>query len=104
MVQLGILLRDALQGKKEKMSQIMTPDFNTYCRRDPYWSLQLTEVYSLLDEREKALDWLDNSIGRGLLNYPFLSKYDPFLANLRGEGRFKKLMDRVKKESEEFEV
>jgi hypothetical protein len=33
-----------------------------------------------------------------------LAAKDPFLANLRGEERFKKLMERVKKEWEEFEV
>ena len=103
MVHLGILFRDALQGKKERMPQLMTPEFETYCRRDPFWSLQLTEVFASLSEKERALDWLDNAVSRGFLNYPFINEYDPFLEKIRGEERFKKLMERVKYEWEHFE-
>jgi hypothetical protein len=38
------------------------------------------------------------------LNFPFLSKHNPLLANIRGEPRFKALMERVKREWENFEV
>jgi len=33
-----------------------------------------------------------------------MNEIDPFLKNIRGEDRFKKLMERVKKEWEELEV
>ena len=52
----------------------------------------------------EALDWLENAVDRGFVNYPFISEYDPFLKNIRGEPRFKKLMERVKHEWENFEV
>jgi hypothetical protein len=35
--------------------------------------------------------------------YPFLNEYDPYLANIRGEESFKKLMERVKYEWVHFE-
>jgi hypothetical protein len=35
--------------------------------------------------------------------YAFRNNCDPFLANIRGEERFKKLMERVKYEWEHFE-
>jgi non-specific serine/threonine protein kinase len=57
----------------------------------------------LLDEKKEALDWLENAVDRGFINYPFISKHDSLLANIRGEERFRKLMERVKKEWEEFE-
>jgi disulfide oxidoreductase YuzD len=57
----------------------------------------------LLDEKKEALDWLENAVNRGIINYPFINTYDSFLDNIRGEERFKKLMERVKKEWEEFE-
>ncbi len=103
-VQIGSIINDSMQGKKERLSRLMTPEFQAYCRRDPFWSLHVTEGYALLDEKEKAFDWLENAINRGLINYHFLNEYDPFLENIRGEERFKKLMKRVKHEWENFEV
>lgn len=103
-VQIGIFLKYAMQGKKEKISQLIIPKFKTYCRRDPLWSMQLAEGYALYDKKKEALDWLENAANRGFINYPFLNEYDPFLKNIREEPRFKKLMERVKHEWENFEV
>ena len=103
-VQIGSIIKYAMQGKKERISQLMTSEFQAYCRRDPFWSLHLAEGYALLDEKEKAFDWLENAINRGLINYQFLNDYDSFLENIRREPRFKKLMKRVKHEWENFEV
>jgi hypothetical protein len=58
----------------------------------------------MLDDKEKALDWLEHSVNRGFINYPYMNQYDPFPAKLRGEERFKKLMERVKYEWEHFEA
>ena len=63
-----------------------------------------TQAYALLGEKEKALNWLENTIECGFINYPFLSDIDPFLENIRRENRFKKIMKRVKNEWENFEV
>jgi non-specific serine/threonine protein kinase len=52
----------------------------------------------------EALDWLENAVHKGFINYPFISEHDPFLKNIRSEPRFKKLMERVKREWENFEV
>ena len=52
----------------------------------------------------RPLKWLEKWIDLGFINYPFLSKYNTFLDNIRGEERFKKLMERVKYEWENFEV
>ena len=52
----------------------------------------------------KSLDWLENSVDLGFINYPFLNEYDPFLESIRGEKRFKELMKRVKYEWEHFDV
>jgi disulfide oxidoreductase YuzD len=54
--------------------------------------------YALIGEKKKALDWLENAIDRGFIAYPFLNEHDPFLDNVRGEERFKKLIQRVKHE------
>jgi serine/threonine protein kinase len=97
-------LKYALQGDKKRATQCVTAELLTTSRDDFNWSWVITDLYSLIDARQEALDWLDNSIRVGVINYPFLSEYDPFLQNLRGEERFKKLMERVKYEWEHFEA
>jgi serine/threonine protein kinase/tetratricopeptide (TPR) repeat protein len=99
----GLLLKYGLQKDKEKAFQIMTPDFRKTCQRDGEWSYYVADAFALLDEKKEALDWLENAVNRGIINYPFINTYDSFLDNIRGEERFKKLMERVKKEWEEFE-
>jgi len=58
----------------------------------------------LIDEKDEAIDWLEEVVKWGFINYPFLNEIDPFLENIRSEPRFKKLMKRVKHEWENFEV
>jgi hypothetical protein len=39
----------------------------------------------------------------GVINWPWLAEHEPFLANVRGEPRFGRLMERVRKAWEAFE-
>jgi hypothetical protein len=39
-----------------------------------------------------------------IMNFPMRAEKGPWLANIRGEERFKKLLERVKYEWEHFEV
>jgi hypothetical protein len=64
----------------------------------------MAESYILIHEIEEALDWLEHGVNWGFINYPFLKQYDTFLENIRDEPRFKKLMERVKHEWENFEL
>jgi hypothetical protein len=57
----------------------------------------------MLDQKEQAFEWLENAVGQGFIHYPFMNKIDPFLENIRSESRFKKLMEHVKHEWENFE-
>jgi hypothetical protein len=57
---------------------------------------------ALVDERGRALDWLERWVDRGEINYPMLAHGDPLLENLRGETRFHRLLDRVRSEWERF--
>jgi len=94
----------ALQGKKEDALNQISKDLYNLVLHDCEWATVLIESYSIIGENEKALDLLEHSVDGGLINYPFLNEYDPFLENIRSEPRFKKLMERVKHEWENFEV
>jgi non-specific serine/threonine protein kinase len=101
---LGLVLKYAKIEDKDKTFLEMTPDFKKTCHRDITFSHHLAGIFSLLGSKEDALDWLQNAINRGFINYPLLAEKDPWLANIRSEPRFKKLMKRVKYEWEHFEV
>ena len=104
LTKLGFVLKYGLQGDKESTFKEMTQDFRKTCQRDSSYSHHLAGIFALLDEKEEAFNWLENAVSRGFINYPLLSQKDPWLENLRGEERFKKLMERVRREWEEFEV
>jgi len=100
---LGLMLKYAKMEDKDKTFLEMTPDFKKTCHRDITFSHHLAGIFSLLGSKKDALDWLQSAIDRGFINYPLLAEKDPWLANIRGEERFKKLMERVKYEWEHFE-
>jgi len=99
----SLLLKYALLKDEEKALRLLTPEIQKTCRRDNEWSYIVAERLSLAGAREEALDWLENAVHRGFIVYPLL-QCDPFLDNIRGEERFKKLMVWAKNEWEHFEV
>jgi tetratricopeptide (TPR) repeat protein len=100
----ALFLKHALQGQKGNAVRAFTQELKNIATMDPQGSWWVAGYYSLIDEKEEALNWLENAVNRGFLHYPCLSEHSPFLENIRGEERFKKLMKRVKKEWENFEV
>jgi serine/threonine protein kinase/tetratricopeptide (TPR) repeat protein len=103
LLRVSIFLKKALLGEND-VSELLTDEFITTAKRDFSYSSLFADFYALLGHKKEALDWLENAVNRGFINYPFLSEYDPFLENVRSEDRFKKLMERVKHEWEHFGV
>lgn len=99
----GLMLKHAVRNEKDRVFQEMTSDLRKTCKRDITFSHHLAGIFSLVGAKKEALDWLENAVHRGFINYPLLSKKDHFLENIRGEPRFKKLMERVKYEWENLE-
>jgi tetratricopeptide (TPR) repeat protein len=64
----------------------------------------LASAHAAVGAKDEALLWLDRAIGRGMINYPFLSEHDRYLDNVRGDARFREVMGRAEREWERFEV
>jgi TolB-like protein len=94
----------ALMGIKTKALNSLSNETKIYTWNDPLFSGLMPGYFSLINEKKKALDYLNHAIDRGFINYPFFSQIDPFLENIRGDDRFKKLMERVKYDWEDFEI
>jgi hypothetical protein len=86
----------ALDGRRDDILSTLTEERVRWARADLQYSLQLAEYFAILGENDRAFDWLENAIRCGVVNYPFLSTRDPYLANLRGDPRFEPLMAHVK--------
>ena len=102
---MGLALRFftlALRGEKEEALRVLTPEAREIFWGDFHLPWLITEGYSVLEEKEEALRWLERTIERGNFNYPLLNEMDPFLENIRSEERFKALMVGVKKKWETF--
>ena len=102
--ELGLFYKYALQKDKPKLMPPVSDKLKAYAARDEVISIFLAECYALIDEKEKAITMIEHGVRWGFINYPYLNEINPFLENIRGEPRFKKLMERVKHEWENFEV
>ena len=101
----GQCYKFALQGNKEKALQAMSDNVKEKARyKNLYLARIMAECDALIGEKDEAITSLECAVNLGAINYPLYSEVDPFLENIRGEERFKKLMERVKHEWENFEV
>jgi TolB-like protein len=101
----GQCYKFALQGEKEKVIQLMSEGVKEKARyKNLYLARIMAECDALIGEKDEAITSLECAVNLGAINYPLYSEVDPFLENIRGEERFKKLMERVKHEWENFEV
>jgi non-specific serine/threonine protein kinase len=97
-------LKYVVCNESYRIPELMTDEFIGIIKRDAIISCWIATFYAMLNDKENCLFWLENSVNRGFINYPYMSKYDPFLAKLRDDPRFRKLMAKVKHEWENFEV
>ncbi len=101
---LGKAQRHALNNEKQEAVESITEHLEKAAEMDHLWAWILADVYSLIGEKNKAIDYLERATRDIFIDYPFFSKYDPFLENVREEERYKKLMVEVKTKWENFEV
>jgi len=91
-------------NKKDLFLKLFSKEIKDTARNHSLYSWNVAECFALVNEKEESIDWLENAVNRGFINYPFLNEYDPLLKNIRGEDRFIKLMERVRFEWENFET
>lgn len=94
----------ALRGDREGVLRAMTPELRAASAWDDIFCWWAADALALVGENEAALDFVERAADFGWINYPFLAQHEPFLAGIRGEPRFRRLMDRVRREWEVFEA
>ena len=99
-----LLINGCLKKDTEFKQLVYDEKFILWAKKDFQYSLFVADAFAMINQKKESLNWIENSINNGNVNFPFINEYDPFLENIRGEERFKKLMERVKYEWENFEV
>ena len=94
----------ALQGDRQRALEAVSPELREAARADLQYSWMMAQCCALVGELDESLDWLEQAVGRGFINYPLLSSLDPFLAGLRDHDRFQPLMEEVRQQWEAFEA
>jgi len=101
---LCLFVKYAIDSDEKRIHELLTVDFVITTRRDCQNSYFVSGLFALSGMKDEAIDWLENAVDRGFINYPFISEYDPLLVSIRSEPRFKKLIEHVKYEWENFEL
>ncbi|MBI3981391.1 MAG: protein kinase [Gemmatimonadetes bacterium] len=97
-------LKLAMQRDRDGARKAATSELTESVRWDEQGSWLMADAYALLGESSAALEWLENAVRRGFINYPYLAKLDPHLESVRNEPRFTALMERVESEWQKFQV
>lgn len=92
---LAVCFRAALAGDREAVVAALDEDTLAALRRDLQYAWIVSGCFAAVGERDTALSLLEAAIERGLLNFPLLAQFDPFLEPLRGDERFEALVGEV---------
>jgi non-specific serine/threonine protein kinase len=103
MNQIYRFLKFYLKGEKENAIRCINAAVIETAKVDFNWSWIMLGFYSLVNKKQEAKFWLQNSIRAGVTNYPMIAFYDPFLKNIRNEEWFKNEMIDLKIKWEAFE-
>jgi serine/threonine protein kinase len=101
---LGQFYAAALRGERQRARESVTPEVEGLLGADPQYSWFLAQCYALIDDRDRAIDWIRRAADLGFINYPLLAERDPFLATLRSEPAFKPLIEDIRRRWEAFVI
>lgn len=82
----------ALEGKRAPALNEMDQEALKYADLQPFAALDAAEVYAVLGETDRAIEWLDRSMRKGDDRAAWL-RIDPLLANVRQHPRFKQILN-----------
>ena len=92
----ALFLMHALAGNVEEALTHATPELERAAGFVDHIARVMAGAYALIGRNDDALRWTRIAVSRGFINYPFLSRHDPFLETVRSDPRFQELMEEVR--------
>ncbi len=95
-------LYHAFRGEEAAALEAISPALCEAARMTEMFSRFVAECHAAAGDVGGALDWLENAVELGLAHHRYLARVDPLLENVRGEPRFRELLERVEAEARAF--
>ncbi len=98
MAQLGDAILSGVCGKHEATRDAITSELRAAAKDSELLSREITHSLALAGETDEALDWLENTVRIGNINYPFRAQHNEWVDSIRGHSRFDAIMSDVERE------
>lgn len=98
LAQLGHALYSGVCGNREATHNAISSELRAAARNSELLSRETTHVLALAGETDEALDWLENTVRIGNINYPFWAQHNEWVNSLRATSRFESIMRDVELE------
>ncbi len=100
---LGTFLRHSLRGAGEAARAAVNTTLENAIKLSTYLAPHMAAGYALLDDRERALDWLEIGFANGFAAWKLLEA-SAWYPGLDADPRFRELLTRMRKHSESIHV
>jgi tetratricopeptide (TPR) repeat protein len=84
----------AVERKRALALKEMDEPMLKYADLQPFAALDAAEIYAVLGEKDKAIEWLDRAMRKGDDRAEWFRR-DPLLVSIREEPRFKQILDSI---------
>ncbi len=98
MAQLADAILSGVCGKHEATRNAITSELRSAAKDSELLSREITHSLALAGETDEALDWLENTVRIGNVNYPFWAQHNEWVDSIRGNSRFDAIMRDVERE------
>jgi TolB-like protein/tetratricopeptide (TPR) repeat protein len=98
LAQLAYAAISGVCGRRGAARKALTDELRAAAKRSELLSRELTHCLALAGETDEALDWLENTVRIGNINYPFWAQHNAWVDSIRSSSRFDKIMRDVERE------
>ncbi len=98
MAHLGDAILHGFRGKQKATRDAISGELRAAATNSELFSREITHSLALAGEADEALDWLENTVRIGNINYPFWARHNEWVDSIRSSPRFDAIMRDVERE------
>ncbi|MGH9422383.1 MAG: tetratricopeptide repeat protein, partial [Thermoanaerobaculia bacterium] len=101
---IALFLGETVNESSSALLPVFSAEMEAAIGQTDVLARMLASAYARAGATDQAMRWLERAVECGFINYPFLSRIDPTLENLRREPQFDRLMQVVRDRWVQFET